>query len=127
MESQYFDRFIVCGIALEQSLLALLGIWLALMVPYGGGFHPILTAYVLWGFISGLLLFSGKLFARIIAIPWHVIFSAYIIFKSSVGHTQNQSDRIIEVWAYYNLLAIAYLIGTLFIQLRKQRTPAAHL
>lgn len=127
MKSQYFDRFIICGIAVEQLALSVLGIWLAFMVPYGGGLHPILAAYVLWGFVSALLLFSAKLFARIIAIPWHVIFSAYVIFKSLVGRPHNQTDRIIQVWAFYNLLAIAYLIGTVFVQWRRQRTPGPHV
>jgi hypothetical protein len=118
MGHQYFDRVIICGIALEQAVLSMLGIWLALMTPDGGGPYPLLTAYAFWGFVSALKLFSGKLVARIIAIPWLAAFSVYVIWA---GRPHNQTDRIAQVWGYYNLLAIAYLIGSGFAQWRRRR------
>jgi len=124
MTTHYSDRVVVCGIAVEQLVLSLLGLWLALAVPYGGGIDPGLAAYAAWGLVSALLLFSGKLFARIIALPWHLVFSAYFIYKSSAGHPRNQTDRIVEIWAYCDLLAIAYLIVTVVIQGRGRRTTA---
>jgi hypothetical protein len=71
--------------------------------------------------ISALMLFSGKLFARIIAIPWLAAFSAYLIWTTLVGRAQNQTDRIVQRWGFCNLLAIAYLIGSGFIQRRSRR------
>lgn len=125
MKSRQIDKVIICGIAVEQLALSVLGIWLALMVPYGGGPHPVLTVYVLWGFVSALILFSGKLIGRLIAIPWHTIFTTYVIVKSLAGRAHNQTDLIIQLCGLCNLVIIVYLIRTAATQWRERPSASS--
>jgi hypothetical protein len=101
-------RFVLSCIALNQLALSLLVGWLALLVPYGGGLHPLLAAYALWGLISACALFSARARPKIIALPWHLLFVGYVLVHSLGQQTVNQGDRIIQIWAMGDLLAVIY-------------------
>lgn len=113
-------RLIPSLIAVEQLVLSLLFGWLAVLVPYGRGVHLPLAAYALWGLISAFALFSGGYLPQIIALPWHTLFVAYVLFKSVGQPALNQGDRIIQIWAVADILPVIYLARTAIRHFRKQ-------
>ncbi|SRR5260221_8159295 len=116
------DKLFIIGIALEQLVLSVFGIWSAFMIPYGGGYQPLLGAYAAWGLISAFTLFSGKALSRTVALPWHAIFVGYVLVSSAKGLSDNPTDRAMQIVAFCDLFVVFYLTRTALAYFRNQTT-----
>jgi len=73
-----------------------------------------LMAYFLWGGGSALVLFTGKLFARLLAIPWQALMLTYFFLKARAPE-----DALLP--AAWILPAMIYLAVTAILQFRRNR------
>jgi len=73
-----FDRIVVCIIAAVQLFISAYD-----LLYFGIGHGPAgVMAYFVWGLISALALFTGRVFTRLIAILWQALMLAYFLLKA---------------------------------------------
>jgi uncharacterized membrane protein YphA (DoxX/SURF4 family) len=98
-----WNKVAIFVIAISQFVLSL--VWLG--VAMAGGLSPSLVVYGVWGLVSACVLpFSGVV-TRAVALVWHLIFVGYVLANSRPPN--NETDKIITVWAVLDLAATFYL------------------
>ena len=105
MKTPSFEKAIIFAIAINQLLLSLIFLEIALVY----GLSPFLAILGLWGLINAFALFSSSVLPRAGAFFWHLLFVGYVFVSLISGPHQNASDRFIVVWAVIDLAAILYL------------------
>lgn len=73
-----FDRIIVCFIAAVQVFYSGFDL---LYLGIGRGPEG-LIAYFVWGLVSALALFSGRFWARLLAVLWQALMLTYFLLKA---------------------------------------------
>lgn len=112
------DRVIILAVAVSQFLLSLALMGIAL---YG---LPLLLIFGLWGLVSAVALLSSSIFARKSALIWHLVYVGLVLVFSIIGLvTDKHVDKVLQLWAVVDLVAIFYLAKMLGYALgRKSET-----
>src|SRR5215472_18208665 len=72
------DRIVVCLIAALQFVVSFVLVFMQFMA-YGGGFRPLYTPFLLFGFGNACFLFTARLLPRIGSFVWQSIFVAWVL------------------------------------------------
>jgi len=113
------DKLIVFLIALGQLGICALLLFMEFGVAYGGGFRPILTPFLLAGFVGAWLLFSRLRVPRIMSIVWQAIFAGVILLGP--GNPENATDRSMSAIALLAVVVVAYLCMSTFVWQRGEK------
>jgi hypothetical protein len=109
------DIIIVSGIALGQLAVSILFLLMQFTFIYMGGFHPVITPYMLCGIVSASFLFSCRFIPRIIAIAWQVILVGTVI---AIGNPASPPDMAWKARALWIVPATLYLLASTAVRFR---------